>query len=650
MTRYLTILLTTICLTLSMSSKADSWIDPSWKYMLDSSDVIALIQYTSDGDFRSSAKILTIYKGSLKIGDEIWVSGFSNRYGPIDKMSTGDKYLAFLNRARLTEESTEYWNEQLLKTPELKEYVEALKTSKAFFVWSPTSGDLKVKGKKVQVDLIQSTFCRDQNFYSLTEFENFLKAYYNNRQKSKLCQELLSALIPASENKATSQNLMKLYLLGYNVYDPIFESYSTIKNPSSKFALALLMGNITNEQSNRILLTLLQDEHSLVQGEAVRQLSKNPSDEVGAVLLKQLKDANPYNSGPSNIMDPLMNRVEGGKSQIISTLGEIGYKPAIPELLSMLETKDEYDFTAIVETLRKLETREYASYINKHLDNLDDGMVLQLCFIIRDDSLTECIPSLMNYVKTHDRTVWPTKECSISRYFGLAHFNTDTVKQFLLEDFLSVMKMPNTHKEAIDTKQKWVEEYMSSFRGLGIVAHKDLFYDYMYNYYGFNSNFKTNPRYFERKWEIEDSLIKVAGKLLQPIDPDVQITAMVLLDSQFKPINYAVKYKLSQEENFYKWRENTLDTLNQLIYSQTTINKQHLIWSVGNYTGLSGEIKMERFGDIFMSHFLEYISELADQEDVRFLENLKKYNYAETNFEKEQLDEYLLKAKAAIGK
>jgi hypothetical protein len=44
MKRQLTIIITTIFLTLTFESKADSWIDPTWKEMLDSSDVIALLK------------------------------------------------------------------------------------------------------------------------------------------------------------------------------------------------------------------------------------------------------------------------------------------------------------------------------------------------------------------------------------------------------------------------------------------------------------------------------------------------------------------------------------------------------------------------------------------------------------------------------
>ncbi|MES2381177.1 MAG: HEAT repeat domain-containing protein [Bacteroidota bacterium] len=647
MTRLL--IFTIICSTFFTQLKADSWIDPSWKRMLDSSDMIALIQYTSNGDFRASAKITSIYKGQLKVGDEIWVSGFSNHYGPIDKMKVGDQYLVFLNLSELTEQRIEYWNNELLKKTELKDYIESLKNKRAFYVCTPTSGDLKVNNNKVQYDLIQTTFYSKQNFYSLQVFEFFLKAYNDSTMKNNLSKELLNKIKKGKESESSSQDLMMLSLLKYNQYDNAFDKYAKVKDPSTKYALAQLMGNMNSEKSKQILLVLIKDKHSLVQGEAVRQLSNGFPNEVGAVLLKQLKDANPYNSGPKNIMDPVMNHIDGGKSQIIKTLGNINYKPAIPELLTLLDTKDDNEFELIVQTLRKLGTRTYASYINKHLDNLDYEMVLQLCFIIRDDSLTECIPSLMNFVKKHNRTILPTQECTISKNFGLAHFKTDSVKEFLSSDFLDLMKMPNTNNESIDTKKKWVNEYILSFTELGIHKPKDVVYDYMFDYYGFNSYFKMNPKYFQRKYEIEDSLAKIVEYVLKPLEPNVKVTAVALIDSNFKQVNYSVKYKIDKPEGFDMWGKNKLDTLNQIIFSNTQINKQHLVWSAGNYTGTDGAINFERFGDSFMNDFLEYISVSADKTDVVFIENLIKYNYAKTTHEKEKLDKYLLKAKTNIG-
>lgn len=639
---YILLILLTI---LSFQSKADSWIDPSWKDMLDNSELTALVEYTSEGDFRASAKILKVYKGSLKAGDEIWISGFSNRYGPIDKMKVGDTYLVFLNFAEPTKERINSWTSELIEKPELKNYVDALVDSRVFYVQTATSGDLKVKGNKVQYDLVQTTNYQKQHYHSLKDFEDFLFAYEDENQKRILTKKLLNKIKPASFSDVNCQNLMKLYLLGYSDYNKVFKRYVKVKNVGSRYALALLMGNINTKESQEILLKLLNDKNTLVQGEAVRQLSINSSDEVGAVLLKKLKHANPYNLGSGNIMNPVMNRIQGGKIQIIKTLGDIGYKPAIPELLKMLVTTDDYEFTLIVDALRKLGTREYSQYINRHLEDLNSKMVFDLCYIISEDSLTECIPSLMTFVQKHDRTIWPTREVAISSSAGLAFFKTDTVQEFLKADFLEVMKMPSTAKESIDTKQKWVNEYIDVFIDLDIRVPKDILYDNLYGVYGINNGFKLNPQYFQRKKEVEDSLIQIVEQLLKPINATIQVSALAFIDSDFKITDYSVKYKVKLEENQSSLSIKTLDTLNAIIYRNTSIDKNHLIWATERMTQLNGATNITAFNSKEMNLFLKYISTSADQEDVLFLENLLKYNYAEREYDKERLENYLIKAK-----
>lgn len=172
------IILLTFC---HLTVKADQWTDPSWKKMIAESDAIALVEYVSDGDFRAQAKILKIYKGKIS-SDLIWISGFSNRYGPIDKMKIGDKFIVFLNKNKPSKRNLEYWEEQIKEDNELITYVNALKNNNAYYVWTPTAGDLKVKSKKVQYDLIQTTFYDNQKFYSLKEFEQFLNSFNSNRK------------------------------------------------------------------------------------------------------------------------------------------------------------------------------------------------------------------------------------------------------------------------------------------------------------------------------------------------------------------------------------------------------------------------------------------------------------------------------------
>ncbi|MFY7988547.1 MAG: hypothetical protein ACOVNP_06665, partial [Flavobacterium sp.] len=181
-----------ICL--SYQSKADSWIDPSWNYMLDSSDLIAQIEYKEDGDFHAFAKILKIYKGKFEVGDEIYISGFSNRYGPIDKVTKGEKFLVFLELNEPRDESQEYWQKRIEKNPEEKAFIEAYTSNRAFYVWSPTSGDLKIKGEKVQYDLTQSTYYKSQQFHSLDDFNEFLLAHYSRVNMDKYCNKTVRKL------------------------------------------------------------------------------------------------------------------------------------------------------------------------------------------------------------------------------------------------------------------------------------------------------------------------------------------------------------------------------------------------------------------------------------------------------------------------
>jgi hypothetical protein len=455
---YNKIVLTIFCLTFAVQANADSWLDPTWKRMLDSSDVVALIQYTSKGDFRASAKILTVYKGQLKAGNEIYISGFSNRYGPIDKMSKGDKYIVFLQFNQPNEKRIAYWNEELKKQPELKEYVDAYKNNKAYYVWSPTSGDLKLKGKKVQYDLIQTSFYDKQNYYSFSEFESFLIAYYNKSKATDFCNRLVSNIKPATESSLNSQYLMMLFLLDHNQFDDIFESYVKVDNPSSRYALAQLMGNCKSKESRDILIALLDDNHSIVQGEVVRQMKNEPAEMVAPILLKHLNTSNGANFGPSNIMDPVMNSIDGGKVEIIKTLGELKYKTAIPDLLLLLDTDNDYLFQLVIKALKNMGSKDYIPYINKHLDNKTHNLIFDISMMIAQDSLAECLPSFKNFISTCNRNRHPNYEYAISTCCGIGHFKDSATVAFLLSDYNYFF----TYKDTLESSNQkhWTQKYI----------------------------------------------------------------------------------------------------------------------------------------------------------------------------------------------
>jgi hypothetical protein len=514
MYRYFIFFTLILTLRLQHQAKADTWEDPTWETMLEKSDVIALIEYTNNGDFRAAAKIVKSYKGSLKTGDKIWISGFSNRYGPIDKANKGDKYIVFLNVNKPNKKNIAYWNKELKTKPELKEYVSAYKKRKSYSVWSPTSGDLKIKEKTIQYDLTQTSFYSKQNYYPLEQFEKFLITYINKSTDKAFVNDIISKLTPFSENELTCQYFMQLNLLHYSTYHSFFSAYVNASQPANRYALAKLMSNIDSEQSRTILITLLDDKNSIVQGEAVRSLKNGPVDIIAPILLSHLKTAGSENIGPSNIMNPLTNKaLDGGKVEIIKTLGELNYKPAIPELLPILDTDNDELFTLVIEVLKKMNCREYITYINKHLDQKTDNLIYEISKLIVAENLTECLPSYKHFITTCNRNKHPSYSYTLLKCCGLGHFNDSTSISFLLSDFKHFF----TYKDTLDnSKQKdWTNAYIETFTKLKVKEARPIIYNAIYDWCGLNEDFGKNQSLYTHKRNLEDSLKKTFERNLQ---------------------------------------------------------------------------------------------------------------------------------------
>lgn len=631
MTKFIKIISGFILVLLSNNMKADSWIDPEWKEMIDRSDAIALVEYSSNGDFRAQAKVLKIYKGNIN-SEFIWISGFSNRYGPIDKMRIGDKYIVFLNKNKPSKGNLNYWEEQIKEDKKLIPYVNALKKNKAYYVWTPTSGDLKVKGKKVQYDLLQTSYYSKQNFYPLKEFTEFLLATAKP-DKSAFHNLTISKVKKNMKNDKSAQYLMMLYLSSYKTFNPLFKKIADSKSLKPCFALAKLLGQIKGNNSRNILINLLDNENSIVQGEAVRQLSKEDAEFIGPILLSHLNKAGEGGIYPSNIMNPVMNQVDGGKVEIIKTLGKLKYKPASKALLPLLESNNEYVFKLIVEVLQELGSKEYVPYLNKHLENGSRNLILDICYIITENELEECIPSLMRFISTHDKSIHPSMEYTISKYSGLSYFPSDTVKNFLYSDFLSVLKMKGGG--TIDNKMDWVKEYIEVFTELHIVKAKKQLYNFMYEYYGFNHDFKLNPALFKLKKSKEDSILTRIRQILDTYSIQ-KIEVMALIEENSSEAkNYSARVKVINSDQF--------DTILAKLETRG-VPKEKVLMTTGNYTHTHGAMEIRRFSDGLMMKFLNYLSLEPDKKDIEFMKNLKTYKFYLSDYELRKLNEVITKA------
>src|SRR5687768_1644702 len=79
--------------SIPISLMADTWYDPSFREMMEQSDLIGVFRVVEGGTFKARLVPVSIYKG--KVSGEIWIGGFSNKYGPIDTLEIGQSYLLF---------------------------------------------------------------------------------------------------------------------------------------------------------------------------------------------------------------------------------------------------------------------------------------------------------------------------------------------------------------------------------------------------------------------------------------------------------------------------------------------------------------------------------------------------------------------------
>jgi hypothetical protein len=483
-------ILTILILIFSATSvKADTWSDPSWKQMLEKSDLIVLAKVTNGDDFKSEFKIEKVYKGNIDTSF-IWVTGYSNKYGPIDKKKNGEKYILFLTQREFGQFNSMSNYKTEPQNSNFTNYYKALEKGNAYSVWTPTSGDLRVERKTVQYDLLQTSYYGKQNYYPLAEFETFLKSTSQNNN-SKFHEEILKKVRSNATKEISAQYLMMLHLTSFKSYDSVFETIANEQQPEPCYALAQLLGKVDGEKSRDILVKLLDNENSVVQGEVVRQLSNEDPEFIGPILLSHLDSAGEGGIYPSNLMDPVMKRIDGGKIEIIRTLGEIKYKPAAKTLLPLLETEEDYIFELVINVLIQLDNKDFIPYINDHLKKRTKPLIFEICQIITDNDLKECKPALMEFISKHNRNDHPSYEYAISTHMGLAHFDDQETRDFLLNDFENLLNNNDTIESS--KLKSWIREYIETFKNLKSKEARPLIYNSLFKWFGYNFDFAVHP-------------------------------------------------------------------------------------------------------------------------------------------------------------
>lgn len=624
-----------LCSLFFVELKADSWYDPEWEVMLYSSDAIALVEYTTEGDFRAKAKVIKLFKGSLA-ETEIHISGFSNRYGPIDMMSVGDRYVVFLNKV-VPSENKRFLQDSINKRLGIAH--KDIESENKYRVWSPTSGDLKVTNGLVQYDLLQSTYYKDQVFYDLEEFETFLKACSKiNRQDFH--NKTLAKIKANPSHEYCAQYLMMLQLSAFSSFDPVFETIANETKPESSYALAKLLGVMDGDESSDVLEGLLSIDNSMVQAEVVRQIANRKLTNKGAILLEHLDKAGEEGFDP-NLMNPVMNSIDGGKTEIIKALGELRYKPAIPKLVSLLDTEDDYTFELIIDVLNQLDNKEYIPYLNKHLKNGTGSLIYEICSIISKEKLEECKPALKYFISHHNRDEYPTYEHTINIYNGIAVFKDQETTDFLVSDFETFL----SNKDTINSRhqENWINQYIQTFSALKAEEARLVIYKSIFDWHGLNIDFGRKPELFYIKNNLEDSLKEVFAQkfddklyklnhVIAFITNTNEVVSGAVPKSEFL-IEVRIPY-IKDKKNMGSVSLNELS--NELSIPQKNI---YLRFDNGWYY-IDNQLRFDTgLSNTPLFYFLEYAKKIPNSNDLLFLKEIMEHDLLTEEYEQRKFTE-----------
>jgi hypothetical protein len=130
---------------------ADTWLDPSFREMIETCDVIGVFRVVEGGTFKAKLVPVSIYKGKVK--GEIWLGGFSNRYGPIDTLSVGEVYVLFVTRAKDRKSRYVSSSNKSVMPEAYEAALYVMHQKNGYFVPTPTSGEYKVINDKVFLPL-----------------------------------------------------------------------------------------------------------------------------------------------------------------------------------------------------------------------------------------------------------------------------------------------------------------------------------------------------------------------------------------------------------------------------------------------------------------------------------------------------------------
>jgi hypothetical protein len=500
--------------SLPTNLKADTWYDPSFREMMTTSDLIGVFRVVEGGSFKARLVPVTVYKG--KITGEIWIGGFSNKYGPIDSLAVGESYLLFINKVKKHKSrygsSSHAGNQGIAQASyEASAFVRGQKNG--YFVPTPTSGEYPVVDGKVFLDLAEIN--ENVERFPLEDLRRLVE--YQSKGKvndfAQHCKTEIHRNLSTGNVYLLTNYLSALDLLGDASYDQMFDKIASNLAWQTRFTLAKLLGSIKGPEPRDLLVGMIEDTVGIVQGEAIRQLAKRePASFLGPLLVRQLDSASTRGMYPS-LMSAVRNQHHSGKIQIIESLADMNYTPAIPYLISVLRTKDEYTFKQTLQALTKLGSKDLVAPLNDRLNDpdLSASILFNITRVIKDQMLTQCKEGLLTQMAKHNRNHNRSKTIALSTLVTLAEHDP-SIEPAILKDFEHFFTYYDTLQS--HNQKTWIQEYIAACAGLKSEPARTLVYRALYEWSGFNPKLFTSVNSFSMKLQKEDSIRKEFSNIL----------------------------------------------------------------------------------------------------------------------------------------
>ncbi|MCE7990646.1 MAG: hypothetical protein HEP71_01645 [Roseivirga sp.] len=622
---------------------ADTWSNPTWHEMLSKSDIIGLFKVKEGNAYKARLEPIEIYKGQLK-DDHIWYTGYSNKFGPLDKLKPGERYILFLQSPKkyTSRFNSSSGSGSTVANNLYRAYDFVRSQPNGYTAWTPTAGEVRIKNKRAYYDLVHTGFSysnfhrKKENSLSSAMFIDFIKAYVQKSRrpqfKENLVRGLKMKLLIATEKDRLGEKIMMLYHLdNQEIYD-VFMEIPHINNAEVQFALAKQLKKLKGGRKEELKLALLASPFTEVRSEVVEQISINNADVNGALLLKQLEEASD-SALYANVMSPDQQDIASELVKIIDKLKEMNYKEASPKLLEMMAgTSDYYVFQKAASALDHFGTTGYEDLLVERIREPNGLSIDDLRNLIYKNRSQAVKVPLMDLIASEitGGNDFEKKQDKLSAIECLSFFKGDIeIERFMIDQLKQLTK--DASKRARRSTHDFIEKYVEGLTKLESQQAQGAIHQSLFYWFGLTPDYHED-RLMSLKTESEK---REASKLDEFInDPDRKAYARAFITNSTElqkergtspNLIFIYKIQVLNNKRSFNALGDIIEGEKERLMNQFDIDPDNLGFTTGrNLYNMDARLSMT-IAFTFLDEYFAYVRSFGTKADINMLNIIEKH-------------------------